>query len=114
MPSSHHAASTVNGVHEMILHICSTRSGRHLLLADSQRTLQAGQIDGLVLHSMGSALRNGGLGALYSGHLAFIMHGLPYDVAELVTYSQLRAVKGPLRHMPTEVRDMLIGEQHAT
>ncbi len=60
---------------------------------------------------MGSALRNGGLGAWYSGHTAFIMNGLPYDVAELVTYSQLKAVKGPLKHMPTEVRDMLIGEQ---
>ena len=73
--------------------------------------MQAGQIQGKIFRSMGAALRNGGLGALYSGHTAFIMQGLPYDVSELVTYSQLRAVKGPLNHMPTEVRDMMIGEQ---
>lgn len=73
--------------------------------------MQAGQIQGQIFRTMGSALRNGGLGALYSGHTAFLMQGLPYDVAELVTYSQLRAVKGPLRRMPTEVSDMLIGEQ---
>ena len=73
--------------------------------------MQAGQIQGHIFKSMGSALRNGGLGALYSGHTAFIMQGLPYDVSELVTYSQLRAVKGPLNHMPAEVRDMLIGKQ---
>lgn len=73
--------------------------------------MQAGQIQGRVFHSMGSALRNGGFGALYSGHMAFLMQGLPYDVTELVTYSQLRTVKGPLRCMPRELRDMLIGDQ---
>jgi len=74
--------------------------------------MQAGQMQGRIFHSMGSALRNGGIGALYSGHTAFLMQGLPYDVAELVTYSQLRAIKGPLKDMPAEFRDMLIGEQH--
>ena len=72
--------------------------------------MQAGQIQGRILHSMGAAVRSNGLGALYSGHMAFLMQGLPYDVTELVTYSQLRAAKGPLRQMPTEMRDMLIGE----
>jgi hypothetical protein len=75
--------------------------------------MQAGQIQGRVFYSMKSALRSGGFGALYSGHMAFLMQGLPYDVAELVTYSQLRAVKGPLRCMPRELRDMLIGDQSA-
>ena len=78
--------------------------------AHHQRAVQAGQIQGRILHSMGAAVRSNGLGALYSGHTAFLMQGLPYDVTELVTYSQLRAAKGPLRQMPTEMRDMLIGE----
>ena len=78
--------------------------------AHHQRSVQAGQIQGRILHSMGAAVRSNGLGALYSGHMAFLMQGLPYDVTELVTYSQLRAAKGPLRQMPTEMRDMLIGE----
>ena len=78
--------------------------------AHHQRAVQAGQIQGRILHSMGAAVRSNGLGALYSGHMAFLMQGLPYDVTELVTYSQLRAAKGPLRQMPTEMRDMLIGE----
>ena len=64
-----------------------------------------------MLHNMADAARLGGLGCLYHGYLAFLAKSLPYDVAELFTYSQLSALEGggALHAMPAGCRDMLIG-----
>lgn len=71
---------------------------------------QAGLIQGRMLHNMSTALRVNGMGALYSGYLAFLMKSLPYDVAELVTYSELSRLQGPLQKLPSECRDILTGQ----
>lgn len=70
---------------------------------------QAGLIQGRMLHNMTSTLRMSGLGALYTGYLAFLMKSLPYDVAELFTYSQLSAAPGLLQYLPSECKDMVTG-----
>ncbi|KAK9915977.1 hypothetical protein WJX75_006833 [Coccomyxa subellipsoidea] len=70
---------------------------------------QAGLIQGRMLNNMSAALRTNGIGALYSGYLAFILKSLPYDVAELVTYSELSRVQGPLQRIPLGCRDVLTG-----
>ena len=70
---------------------------------------QAGLIQGRMLNNMSAALRMNGVGALYSGYLAFILKSLPYDVAELVTYSELSRVQGPLKNIPVGCRDILTG-----
>ena len=71
---------------------------------------QAGLIQGRMLNNMSAALRTNGIGALYSGYLAFILKSLPYDVAELVTYSELSRVQGPLQRIPLGCRDVLTGQ----
>lgn len=62
---------------------------------------------GRLLAGMAAAVGGGGLGQLYAGYVPFLVRTLPYDVAELATYSQLtarqpRACAGP-------VADMTIG-----
>ncbi len=63
-----------------------------------------------MLTNMSAALRTNGIGALYSGYLAFILKSLPYDVAELVTYSELSRLQGPLQRIPQGCRDVLSGQ----
>jgi hypothetical protein len=62
-----------------------------------------------MLHNMSAVLRSNGLGAFYTGYFAFLLKGLPYDVAELFSYSQLSTAPGPLQRIPAECKDMLIG-----
>ncbi len=74
--------------------------------------VQAGLLQGRMLHNMADAARMGGFGCLYHGYLAFLAKSLPYDVAELFTYSQLSAWEGrcnPLHALPNGCRDMLAG-----
>lgn len=50
---------------------------------------QAGALKRPILSDMLSALSHGGLGALYWSYGAFLLKSIPYDVAELFTFSQL-------------------------
>ena len=67
-------------------------------------------MQGRMMANMAAAAQLGGLGCLYHGYLAFLAKSLPYDVAELFTYSQLSALGGPLQALPAGCRDMLFGE----
>ena len=72
--------------------------------------MQAGLLQGRMLGNTAAAARGGGMGCLYHGYLAFLAKSLPYDVAELFTYSQLSGAGGPLLALPDGCRDMLLGE----
>jgi hypothetical protein len=74
---------------------------------------QAGLMQGRMMANMAAAARGGGLGCLYHGYLAFLAKSLPYDVAELFTYSQLGALGGPAAALPAGCRDMLFGKWSA-
>lgn len=51
---------------------------------------------------------------LYRGYTAFILKGVPYDVAELSTYSQMTDIRAKLDprniHLAPEIGDLVIGE----
>ncbi|KAK9821778.1 hypothetical protein WJX81_000955 [Elliptochloris bilobata] len=69
--------------------------------------VQAGVLRGRLLAGMAAAVGGGGIGQLYAGFVPFLVRSVPYDVAELATYSHLaslqrRACVGP-------VADMAIG-----
>ena len=66
-------------------------------------------MQGRMMANMAAAAQVGGLGCLYHGYLAFLAKSLPYDVAELFTYSQLSALGGPLQALPAGCRDVLFG-----
>ncbi len=51
---------------------------------------KAGILQGNMLAHMGRMLRTGGLRSWYWGFLPFCLKSLPYDIGELLTYSQLR------------------------
>jgi hypothetical protein len=52
--------------------------------------LQNGTITGSILGHMGAAVRTGGPAALFVSALPFCLKSLPFDTAELVTYSSLQ------------------------
>lgn len=62
---------------------------------------------GRLLAGMAAAVGGGGLGQLYAGYVPFLVRTLPYDVAELATYSQLTALQPRARAGPAA--DMTIG-----
>ena len=62
---------------------------------------------GRLLAGMAAAVGGGGLGQLYAGYVPFLVRTLPYDVAELATYSQLTALRPRARAGP--IADMAIG-----
>ena len=68
-----------------------------------------------MLRNMANELQRGGLGALYWGYAPFVLKALPYDVAELFTYSQLTQLTAGLPRMPANLPpaagDLLIGAQ---
>ncbi len=51
----------------------------------------------------------GGWGQLYAGYLPFLVRTVPYDVAELTTYSQLAALRPSALGVPGPVADMAMG-----
>lgn len=63
--------------------------------------LQAGQISGSILKHMGSAVRTGGPAALFVSMLPFCMKSLPFDSAELLTYSTLQDARDDLLAAPS-------------
>ncbi|PRW33110.1 mitochondrial carrier [Chlorella sorokiniana] len=50
---------------------------------------QAGALDGPMLRTMAREASTRGLGALYATYGAFMLKSIPFDVAELATYSQM-------------------------
>ena len=67
----------------------------------------------MLAHMQHAVRGSGGIAALYWGYAPFLFKALPYDVAELFTYSQLsdRRMQLPfLRHMPNHYVDMFVGE----
>lgn len=82
-------------------------------MAKQSGGLQAGLSQGKMLSNMASALGGEGLASLYWGYAPFLLKGIPYDVAELFSYSQL--TKGQeriplLSSLPVAFRDCFIGE----
>ncbi|KAK9809175.1 hypothetical protein WJX72_010841 [[Myrmecia] bisecta] len=85
--------------------------------------LQAGFVGGNMLGNMRSALSAGGVSSLYWNYSPFLLKAIPYDVAELFTYSQISEMqrnareKGAapqglaalMQQVPQEMMDMLIG-----
>lgn len=81
---------------------------------------QAGVIHGNMLGNMWSALMKSGPAGLYFSFVPFCLKSLPFDIGELLTYSQLRDAQGdfakretPLgnwvRSVPDHAWDMAIG-----
>ncbi len=54
----------------------------------------------------------GGWGQLYAGYLPFLVRTVPYDVAELTTYSQLAARRPSAPGVPGPLADMAMGAAH--
>ena len=74
--------------------------------------LQAGLLKGTMLSNMTSAFGMEGMSSLYWNFLPFLLKGIPYDVAELFSYSQLteHQMQIPaLKHCPAAFRDCAIG-----
>ncbi len=66
-----------------------------------------------MLNNMASAVGGEGLTSLYWGYAPFLLKGLPYDVAELFSYSQLthNQERVPiLSALPSACRDCIIGK----
>ena len=66
-----------------------------------------------MLGNMAAALSGGGLRSLYGGYTAFMLKGIPYDVAELFTYSQLAAMQKRMpaaRCLPHYWSSIVIGQ----
>ncbi len=64
---------------------------------------------GRLLAGMAAAVGGGGVGQLYAGYLPFLVRSVPYDVAELVTHSQLSALQRRAWALPGPVADMAVG-----
>lgn len=66
-----------------------------------------------MLNNMASAVGGEGLTSLYWGYAPFLLKGLPYDVAELFSYSQLTQNQNRvpvLSALPAACRDCIIGQ----
>ena len=78
--------------------------------------VQAGVIKGSMLRNMTSAYGLEGLTSLYWNFFPFLLKGIPYDVAELFSYSQLtekQMTLPALKHCPEAFRDCAIGKPHS-
>ena len=74
--------------------------------------MQAGLMKGTMLSNMTSAYGVEGLTSLYWNFLPFLLKGIPYDVAELFSYSQLTEHQLQIpafKHCPEAFRDGAIG-----
>lgn len=75
--------------------------------------VQAGLLKGTMVSNMTSAYRGEGIISLYWNFLPFLLKGIPYDVAELFSYSQLTEHQlslPALKHCPEAFRDCAIGK----
>ncbi len=73
-------------------HVCTAPAASSHPLCDPiapSITPQAGALDGPMLHTMAREASTRGLGALYATYGAFMLKSIPFDVAELATYSQM-------------------------
>lgn len=83
------------------------------VLAHLHNGVQAGLSQGKMLSNMATAVGGEGLTSLYWGYAPFLLKGLPYDVAELISYSQLTQYQERvpmLSALPVACRDCIIGE----
>ena len=73
---------------------------------------QAGLSHGKMLSNMAVSFSGEGISSLYWGYAPFLLKGIPYDVAELFSYSQLSIKQEQipiLSSLPLACRDCVIG-----
>lgn len=68
--------------------------------------LQAGVLEGSMLRNMACSLTSGGPAAMYCCFVPFCLKSIPFDGAELLTYSQLRDMRADMEAEASPMRSL--------